>query len=48
MKIDKIINLILISLGITAVCLVAFIGIRSNQHHAKHNYAESSKTNTTK
>lgn len=48
MKIEKIINLILISLGITAVCLVAFAGIRSNQHHAKHNYAESSKTNTTK
>ncbi|WP_260240950.1 hypothetical protein [Limosilactobacillus reuteri] len=48
MKIDKIINLILISLGITAVCLVAFAGIRSNQHHAKHNYAETSKTNAKK
>lgn len=48
MKIEKIINLILISLGITAVCLVAFTGIRSNQHHSKYNYAESSKTNAKK
>lgn len=48
MKIEKIINFILISLGITAVCLVAFAGIRSNQHHSKYNYAESSKTNAKK
>ena len=38
----------LTSLGVTAGCLVAFAGIRSNQHPSKYNYAESSKANTTK
>ncbi|MFR0539618.1 hypothetical protein ACLUYF_08485 [Limosilactobacillus reuteri subsp. suis] len=45
MKVDKVLNIILISLGITLVGLVTFVGIRANQDHAtKHNnYAESSK-----
>ena len=45
MKVDKVLNIILISLGITVVGLVTFVGIRANQDHAtKHNnYAESSK-----
>ncbi|WP_225417037.1 hypothetical protein [Limosilactobacillus reuteri] len=45
MKLDKILNIILISLGITVVGLVTFVGISANQDHAtKHsNYAGSSK-----
>lgn len=45
MKVDKVLNIILILLGITVVGLVTFVGIRANQDHAtKHNnYAESSK-----
>ena len=45
MKLDKILNIILISLGITVVSLVTFVGISANQDHAtKHsNYAGSSK-----
>lgn len=50
MKIDKALNIVLILLGITAVCLVAFAGIRSNQHHSKQKniYTESSKASDVK
>ena len=43
MKLDKILNIILISLGIIVVSLVTFVGISANQDHAtKHsNYAGS-------
>lgn len=50
MKIDKALNIVLILLGITAVCLVAFAGIRSNQHRSKQEniYTKSSKASDVK